>query len=408
MNTTNSKVVGQQTMTFSPEERAAAVQRLNTQQKRVNPQTQGARAVVKPPMPPAPATPSPRIQRQNSGRTPDPTQVDPALLDVLSGQSNQQGGARSTGAPGINHNPLAQPQQQDPEWYQTPRPRPMAAPVDEPVVANPMPGYVVPLSDAAGSSLALPSHFGYYDFKDLYVRPFKNGHLAKLSRAKVEGTLQPMVETVSTVIYSSDPQYKNLAFDLTMPDFFFVMYWLRLNSYTKASFLHKDVCNNPEHREKVVNKELAPDTLELKRVIDKTQLVTHELEVIPDPKEFNLGEDSIYELNPPRMRDVLEFMDHPYMSKPELRVEFSYLAQQAAHIRLKAEYKEHPDHYASLEQRIDYIENLALDKVELVKRFEKLMKGYGVEESVTMNCRVCGASRASKIVLGASSFLSFD
>lgn len=354
--------------------------------------------------------PAPRAQHNaagisHNGRPPGAQarpNIDPQLTAI----------AQSTGAPGVYHNPMNPahvqasygpgPQaggQAAPDWYASPRPT--AAPVGIPTVKNPTPGFVLPVADANGTSVMLPSRFGFYGFQDLYIVPFKNAHLAKLSRAHADSNLQPIVEVVSTVIYTSTPGYSNLAFHLTMPDFFFVLYWLRQNSFTKTSYVHKDYCENAAHMARVEVGELEADSLKMTQIINNSTVKTLELEYAPDPEIFNFGEGHALRFSPPTMRDVLEFLDSPLMADANTRTEFSYLAQQAAHTQGS-------DQYLSLEERLSFVEELDLEQVQLLKQYELIMKSYGVQENVKMTCKVCGASKDSSLSLDASTFLSVE
>jgi hypothetical protein len=345
----------------------------------------------------APVMPSPRVQAMHNSQGPT---VDPALMAMVEQRHApvQQVPAQERPMPPIQRavEEYAQPV---PEWHEAPRPH--AAPVPEPRIEMPMPGYVSPIADSGGESFALPSRFAYYPFKDLYVSPFKMGHKAKLQSAAKQGSMQPVVEAVSTVIYSSDPQYKNLAFDLTLPDFWAVMHWLRLNSYTKMIFNHRDSCRNPEHLKKVKEGKLDEDSLLLRATINKTTLKTHELEYIPDPEVYKLQDQDPFYIAPPTMRDALDFLEHPLMRKPETRTEFAYLAQKASHLHGK-------ESYVSIDERISWFERAPFAVGDMLDQFQAATKGYGVEEFIHMNCKVCGASRKSNIVLDASAFLSND
>src|SRR6185503_13223273 len=74
-------------------------------------------------------------------------------------------------------------------------------------------------SEHEAVSFALPSNFWYYDFKDVYIKPFRGRNFSKLSRARDEESLLHVVEAVSSVIHNA--QYpQGLAFELTMPDFY--------------------------------------------------------------------------------------------------------------------------------------------------------------------------------------------
>ena len=79
--------------------------------------------------------------------------------------------------------------QQQPTFTGTPTAPTQVAPAAAyPSVVNPDQGFTAPVADPEGASLGLPSKFAYYAFKDLYVKPFKARHLAKLSRAHAEGS----------------------------------------------------------------------------------------------------------------------------------------------------------------------------------------------------------------------------
>jgi len=58
------------------------------------------------------------------------------------------------------------------------------------------PGFTAPTSEPESIVLDLPSNFAFYDFKDIYVKPFKGYHLGKLSRAKEEQSTLHMAEVV--------------------------------------------------------------------------------------------------------------------------------------------------------------------------------------------------------------------
>jgi hypothetical protein len=382
-----SKVHSTQTMEFPPEVQTRIQ---NAQARRQAHPQQGPRATQVQPNAPqqsqAPVRPSQQMKAAKPAMAAaqmNNAAIDPALIAAMSGRPPGQGSSTA-----------------DQQWYQPPKP--LAAPVDlDSVIPNPTPGFVVAQADSEGTSVMLPSRFAFYEFQDLYIKPFRAAHLAKLSRAHAERSLQQVVETVSTVIYTTTPGFANLAFKLTMPDFYFCLYWLRQNSFTKAQYVHKDVCTNKSHLEKVESGELEVDSLKLTQIINNTTTRTIELERVPDPEMFTFGEESSLTFSPPKMLDVLEFMDDPLMQDANTRVEFSYLAQQAAHVQGKFG-------YLTLKDRIDAVENLDLDSTVLIKKYEKLMQSYGVQEKVRLQCKVCGASKDSTLSLDASTFLSVE
>jgi hypothetical protein len=293
-----------------------------------------------------------------------------------------------------------------------------------PSVPNTMPGFTAAISDSEGTSLALPSRFGFYSFKDLYAVPFKAKHIAKLQRAHREQSLLPLVEAVASVVYTTEPGHPAIAFELTLPDFYFVLYWLRLNAFTKSNYFHRTECENPDHMKRVedgyrldeykqlviekkmtieefaaIEKAVLPESsLQIAELIRQSNITVRELEAIPDPEVFHFSDTSQMYFRAPTMKDVIEFADAPEMDSKETRTEFSFLAQMASHIQ-------HRTIPLSLHDRVKIVEEATSDQVQLLKDFEKAVKDYGVNENVKVTCKGCGASKDSKLVLDAFSFL---
>lgn len=269
-----------------------------------------------------------------------------------------------------------------------------------PTVENTHPGFTGEVADGEASSLDLPSRFWPYNFKDVYATPFVAYHLAKLSRAHDEGSLLPMVEAVSSVLQSSDPGMKgiSIAHRLTVPDFYFVMYWLKLHSYTKGSYLHTTVCMNPEHHKWVQEGKKPRESLKVQELVQKSQLKVNALEVVPDMSQFNLGtmkDGTPLELYPATMADTLSFLEHPLAADPE----FQWLARRASFVRVS-------DAEVSFNDRVEITKTLSADQIAIIEKFEKICDSYGVQERITVRCKECGASRVTKMTLDAHSFLS--
>lgn len=314
---------------------------------------------------------------------------------------------------------------------QSSAPAPVAAAIPPAMNQVPMvkPGFTTAIADGESMSLDLPSRFAYYGFQDVYARPFVAKHLAKLQKAHRERSMLPIVEAVSAVCFTTDPRYQGdpIAFDLSLPDFFFVLYWLRLNSFTKSNYVHTAECDNPEHVERVsysINMEkltqaclngeiteeefldkqkkaLPKESLQISQLVTSTDLKINELETIPDPAIYHFSETSRMFFRPPTMRDVLEFAEAPQMRDPEQRTEYAFLAQLASHIQ-------HMDERMTLAQRIAIVENATPDQVELIKDFEREIRNYGVVEKIKVQCKECGATKESKISIAAHSFFPFN
>lgn len=274
------------------------------------------------------------------------------------------------------------------------------------VPVPPIHGFHTPVADEEGISVSLPSRFHFYDFKDLYIRPFKLKHIAKLDQAASEQRILPLVEAVSTVIYTTHPNHPTVAFDLTQQDFDFVLYWLRINSFTKTNFLHNDFCENEEHLDKVQKGLLTPETLIIKQLITKSELKVRELENAPDTSIYQFPEDSSlkdYCFSVPKMRDCIDLIENPMLQdaiqdKSGVK-DYLYMARRAAHIQSK-------EGYTSIQDRIKLIENESPDLFMQLVEYENILKlEYGLEDLIKITCKECGHQRTTKLVLGVHSFL---
>ena len=318
-----------------------------------------------------------------------------------------------------------QPQQ----YQQNQHRQPMAAPIPKPLdqVPNVKPGFTAAIADPESMSLDLPSRFSYYAFKDFYAQPFRTKHIAKLQKAHREQSLLPVVEAVASVCFTTDPRFAGqpIAFDLSLPDFFFVLYWLRLNSFTKSNYVHTTKCDNEEHIKRVqytlnmdeiiqqfTNNQISEEefarikaqavpasSLDISQIVTNTDLRINELETLPDPEIYHFSESSQMYLRPPTMRDVIEFAEAPEMANPETRAEYVFLGGLASHIQ-------HCELRLSLADRIQIVGEAAADDIALIKGFEKALGDYGVEEKIKVQCKECGAVRETKLSIAAHSFFS--
>lgn len=257
-------------------------------------------------------------------------------------------------------------------------------------------GVGVPVSAAEAINLDMPSKFAFYSFKDLYVKPFRGVHLAKLSRGHAESSILPIVEAVSSVLSTSNElDNKALAFRLTMPDFYFVLYWLRQNSFTKSIYTHTTYCDNPDHIKEVEAKTKPPESLKIVEQIRASRLVIKPLEQMPNPDAFVLEHQGVF-LRPALMIDTIELTEDDEAANPE----FQYLGRRACFLGIPGK----PD--ASLRERIALVGEMGPDDLNTITGYEKAINDYGVVETITVRCSGCGAKRDTKLTLDAHSFLS--
>jgi hypothetical protein len=381
MSKTVKTVQGESTFMAFPAEKQAAMQ----SRKRA-------------PSPPPMARPVAPDQRQTPGR---PQQRPPVQVQQPVPNEGFEWVQRPVAPP--MPQPMAAPMQTQmqahPVSYQAQAPQPPMMQPQMGTVKSTMPGFENAIADGESMSLALPSRFAYYGFSDCYVQPLRARHLAKLQKAHREQSLLPIVEAVSAVMFTTEPAYagRALAFDLSLPDFYMVLYWLRMNSFTKSNYIHRTRCNNPAHIAQVESKEVEADTLQIQQVITKTQLEVVELERIPDPEIYHFSDTSAMIFRPPTMRDVVEFSEAPELQNEDEREEFTFLAQLATHIQ-------HRDLQLTLAQRVEIIKDATADQVELIQAFEKELGDFGVLDKVEVQCKHCGHTQKTKLNIAAHSF----
>ena len=270
-------------------------------------------------------------------------------------------------------------------------PMPAAAPITEPQPYV----HVTPNSEAEAVSFALPSNFLVYDFKDLYIRPFKGRHFSKLHRAREEASLLHLVEVVSSVI-STSMYPTGLAFELTLPDFYSCLYWLRMHSFLKHGFTHQTMCRSKIHHEWVEKGQLIdgkltavdPDTLKYAEIVTRASLKTREMTALPSPEEFVLDYPGV-KLVPVLMKDVLEITMNEDIDR--------FMARTAASIQLV-------DRNASLQERMTLVDELSADDITTIAAYEKAISDYGVVESFKWKCKTCGHLHNDELAIEAHSF----
>jgi len=245
-------------------------------------------------------------------------------------------------------------------------------------------------SEEEGTSVDLPSRFAFYPFKDLYVYTLRGKHLRKLARAHKENSLLQTAEVVSSVLRTTDPAYQGrpLAFDLTIPDFYWVLYYLRQNSFTKSSFTHVTNCTNPAHIKLVEDGKASVKSLRIEEVITKSTLVNNMLENLS-----SLASEGI-PIRPATIRDLVLIMEHPSFIKED--PEFTWTSEIASYV----------GGGLPIQTRIDIVDEMTPDQISAIKAYEEEVSNYGIDELVTVHCKECGASRRDRVSIDASTFLS--
>lgn len=247
-------------------------------------------------------------------------------------------------------------------------------------------------------SISLPSKFQPYEFKSLSCRTLLALHQAKFNRAHSEGRIRFTVEAISATL---EPGLS--AFDLTPGDFYFLMYWQKVNSFPKTPLLIENHCIDKDHHLKVAKGEMDKATLRTEEILQMTTLKTEYAE------DFNLDTFKVglenYALGYETMRDVVDLSEFVMDSKEDT-TEFVWLAEYASFLKpqMVADDKGR-QRLQTLHDRCEIVAKMTPDEITAMDRYMEAVTNYGVEESATIKCRGCGASTERKLQFDALSFL---
>jgi len=279
------------------------------------------------------------------------------------------------------------------------------------MVPNPQPP-MTPMDTTDMTTVDLPSRFAYYTFKDLYVKPLRVPHLAKMSKAADASSMQLIAEVVSSVLATPNGE-KNIGFKLSVNDLNAVLYWLRANSFKKNTMKVGHTCSNPHHHEKVMEGLLSRQSLDNESVHDVSKLEVVYLDPKPDPEYFHVvvdlgGKQYRIDLRPETVLDSIEFLDDPRFVDES----WQYLARAASMLDLDSAFprldKETGVHKRwTLLEKIQVVEDhLTTDDTLLVLEFSELVDRFGINEFVQVKCKECGHEEQIKLVVDARTFSS--
>lgn len=323
--------------------------------------------------------------------TPSPSEPQgehPSEEVVSSSRFSFPTGARR-GRPGIAVSVEPEPPLTDPP--PSPPPNPSVSAVRSPATPT------AAQRDAGYYPLELLSGFVFYPFKTLSVTQVRGKHQAKFAMAHKRGETRLSVDAVTALLGDG----VNAA-DLTVPDFFFTMYWLRLHCAGSAPLKVRGMCSAPEHVLAVAEKRKPSETLVTVDIVNHTRLK----ESVLDPKaveeflqrpEVAALTDLGYRLTAPRMADSIE-LEEKWQDKDSF-AEVEFLADFASSI---VPLDGRP---ATLEERIHAVGEMDSDMISLLRDWQEVIQSYGVEEFVKFKCKECGAEIEAEVSVSASDFL---
>jgi hypothetical protein len=256
--------------------------------------------------------------------------------------------------------------------------------------------------DPSQVQVDLPSKFVFYPFSSLSVKPIKGVHQAKFARSAKEKSSRHMADAISTLL----PGHIS-AYDLTLPDYYWLLYFLRLTFYPKSKLIHTSVCTNPDHVLEVANKTKPQDSLLTVTTVSKSVIKDTVFDRVsafegfdPDGTLPSLKEAFQLKLSPTTVRDMveLETMYSEEENNPDFQ-ETEYLADLAGFVQSV----EGPR--LSLAARIELVKEFSPEQVSLVEDYRDRVSNYGAEETIVVRCGECGAEIKTSVSISAHSFL---
>jgi hypothetical protein len=240
----------------------------------------------------------------------------------------------------------------------------------------------------------------------LGVRRFNNDDVLKIYDARAEKSIRMLAEVVGSTLDSFS------VWDLTVGDFWFLLYWHRLHSYPKHPFIVDFTCTAEPHLKKIRENEASIETINQQMMVKRSDLQIKEL--IEDEtlaKIAAIKEEFGVEPTIMRMGDYVRMveMDEENDTALERSLEATGKAvgKYAPSTFIKARHASAlpPQYGESLDDRMvalttvaDFSMWTALD--ELVK-----VSDHGVIETYKVRCKCCDTPAEVEVALDALTFL---
>lgn len=253
--------------------------------------------------------------------------------------------------------------------------------------------------DSGYVSIDLPSQFRFYPFKTLSIRTLKALDQAKLYQAATQNVLRMTVEAISATLGNGVS-----AFDLTPQDFYYLMYWQRVNSTLKNPLIVTANCTDPQHNEDVLLGRLNEETqkrepvdektLQMKVTVNKTTLETKNLDYVPET-DFKWPSIEGLDLYVETMQDIVDAAEN--LVDLDNLSQVQWLGGYAAFLRKQSAED-------TLIKRMERVQELTMDQISDLDDYIKATTSYGVSESAKIKCMECGALNEVVIPFDARTF----
>lgn len=245
-------------------------------------------------------------------------------------------------------------------------------------------------------AVTLPSNFEPYAFKTLHVRAIKAKHQAKFHAAARRKSLHMLVETISSLLDGVS------AFDLTVPDFRWLLYYLRKTNYVKVPLIITAWCSAEEHLLDIQSGKKQAETLKNLGSLNQSTLEEKALDVETLHDWISKDEYlSVTDLGWQTMRDAVEALAFEEDAGDEGAEDTVWLAEMASFLSKT----DASGNVLSLKDRMKIVEELSPDDVSSLQKYAIWAGDYGVSEFIKLSCKDCGADIVERFHLSASSFL---
>jgi len=238
------------------------------------------------------------------------------------------------------------------------------------------------------------------------VRRFNNDDVLKIYDARAEKSLRMLAEAVGATLDGFS------IWDLTVGDFWYLMYWHRLHSYPKNPFIVSWTCTADPHLQDVRDEKISVKTLEQEMILKNSDLDIVELDVpgfttLLEKIKTDFGVTAtamrmgdyvrLIEMEDENEEAMRKSMETQGKSVPKYRASDFLRARHAAHLSSV--------HGASLEQRSSALMTLA--DFSLWPWLDKVATGseHGVRETYGVRCAVCNTRAEVEVALDALTFL---
>ena len=288
--------------------------------------------------------------------------------------------------------------------------------IENPVIEAQEIAYAEKNSDYSNLSSELPSRFAFYVYNTLSSKRFGTPEVIKLAEGTDFEDFRMIVDCVSAVI---DPDKS--AYDLTLGDFFYLMYWLRINSFKKSIYKLRFNCQNIAHKSMIMEGALSPESLTNEIIIKKTsdlEIIYPDIEVAAKictevKNNYNIM------LYPMTVRTFCELQDYRTKikdfdkiiedeTKPEAAIQAAKDSKrELEHTYYMNEYASylHPVHGETLLQKVNFLRTAKTD-ADLLEYIDDFISvcDHGVKETAVADCKECKAKTEINVSIDALHF----